>query len=381
MKKYSILIGTLIGVLSIFSCTQDKELVTLKSDNISAAAIVAPVEGTEIVLDRDHAGDEAVVFSWDAAEYGIQLSVAYELQVAAAGTDFATPSVLTNTNETSISFTNADFNSKLLEAGFMPEEANSLETRVISSVSDNVDKVISSNLSLVVTPYATDFPPIFMIGSATGGWDPSIAVEVLSTGEPFVYSTVAYFVGGEAFRFFKNAAWGENMGVDQWNTPWFETVSDLLEDANDGDNNFKVLAESGYYEITVNLKTKDIQMVAVPRPMMFLTGSAIVQTGWGWDNPTELTFLKKDVFVGEVEFVDIVKDGDGNDEQAAFRIFLQQDWGPENRGYDTVTGYDTNFITIAEGHGDPNWFFVAEPGVYKVKISLADNTFEITPKE
>lgn len=378
MKKYSKLIFALIGFLGMISCTQEKEQVVLESDNIAAATITAPVSGSEIVLDRDLSSEEAVTFTWDAAEYGLDLSVNYELQAVVKGESFESPISLASTQETSVVMTTADLNSKLLSGGLMPEEANDIETRVVAKVSDYVEPAISSNIDLTVTPFATEFPPIYMIGASTGGWDPSLAVEVLSTGEPFEYSTIWEFIGGETFRFFAQPNWGSEMGVDQWNYPWFidngGSVSDLLSNADDGDKNFKLEGTTGYYEITVNIKSNTVDMVTAPRPMAFLTGDAITQTGWGWDNPSELAFLKKDVFIGEVEFT---KDG-------AFRIFMQADWGPVNYGYDVVTVYN-DLITPALDHGDPNWYFVGESGVYNVRLDLSkvesgEGEITITPK-
>ncbi|MFW6289321.1 MAG: hypothetical protein ACOC0R_00020 [Mariniphaga sp.] len=117
----------------------------------------------------------------------------------------------------------------------------------------------------------------------------------------------------------------------------------------------------------MNSDAGTISMEAVDEPQMFLTGDAT--HGWDWEDPvTQLQWTGYQVWEGEVDFT----------QGGAFRLFGQQDWGPTSYGYDVVVNYDTDYIDIMEGHGDPNWEFLKPSGTYFVRVNLRTNTIEIS---
>jgi hypothetical protein len=227
-------------------------------------------------------------------------------------------------------------------------------------VSPNAPTSYSDPVEITVTPYATDFPPIYMVGSATGGWDWTKSVEVRSTG-PSKYYTVAYFLNNETFRFFKQFDWGPT----SYNYPFFDGgfVSDSMENAADGDQNFRVLAPTGYYGVTVNLKTKIVDFDAVDEPLMFMTGAAV--GGWDWTtNYVQMTWVKYGVFEAETEFI--------NGE--AFRFFAQKDWGPTSFNYPYFADGSVDPLFENAADGDSNFKFIGTTGTYKVTVNLLDFT-------
>jgi hypothetical protein len=246
-----------------------------------------------------------------------------------------------------------------------PETETSLEFRVISSVSTAVDNLASETQSVTLTPYATVFPPIYMIGAATGGWDTALAVEMPSSA-PNIYSAIWKFEQNEAFRFFAQQDWSPT----SYNYPYFAdgSVSNLLEDAEDGDHNFKFLGETGYYRVTVNMKTLTVEMESVAEPVMYMTGAGI----GGWDTPgtgasIKMTFVKENVWEATATFI----------AGEAWRFFAQADWSP--------TSY--NFPYFAEGtvadmfenaaDGDKN-FKNKSGGTYVVTLNLNDLSVSVS---
>jgi len=206
-----------------------------------------------------------------------------------------------------------------------------------------------------------------MIGASVGGWDPGKAVELVSTGEPFEYTTIAKFdvANGTNFRFFNARDWGASLGGYDVFTTY---PNDLLEPAtSDDDPNFNFVGTPGWFELTVNSKEGTIAMKAVAEPGMYLTGDAT--HGWNWDEPvTALTWVGYKVWEGDVTFVNA----------NAFRLFAQKDWGPTSYGWDYIVNYDTNYIDVMEGHGDPNWQFLKPSGTYHVKVDLRALSIEIS---
>lgn len=365
MKNIQKLIYLLLGITLLFACEEiEREPVVVLGD---APAITQPAAGTGLVFQRLNAEDEMVNFAWSEADFGFPSATSYILQTDLAGNNFENAFELARTNDITASLSHAQLNERLLTFGLNTEEPTDLEFRVVASVSEFVSNLPSPPVQMNVTLFASTFPSIYMIGAPVGGWQTDLAVELVSTGEPFEYTTIAYFdaADGANFRFFNNPAWDASLGGYDVFT---EFPEDLLEPAtSDDDPNFNFIGEAGWYEIVVNSQAGTISMEAVSKPEMFLTGDAT--HGWGWDDPvTELELVGYKIWEGNVNFT----------QGGAFRLFAQKDWAPVSYGYDTVVNYDTDYIDIMEGHGDPNWEFLKPSGTYFVRVNLRTNTIEIS---
>lgn len=361
MKKLSIYLSVAFAILTLFSsCSDDFELVKLADmDSIPPSEIVSPAQGASLELLMDNASD-TLKFNWTATDYGISLAVSYQLEIAAAGTNFADPYTIYNGSETKAAITVAALNTALLNnLGLEPEVANSIEFRVLSSISTATGNLASETQTVSITPYATSFPPIYMIGAATGGWDTSLAVEVASAS-PNVYSTIWKFVQNETFRFFAQPDWG----ASSYNYPYFAdgSVSSLLENAMDGDKNFRFLGTTGYYRITVNMKTLTVDMEAVSEPVMYMTGAGI----GGWSQPgtgssIKMTFVKENVWRATATFVS----------GEAWRFFAQADWGPTSYNFPYFASGTVASMFENAGDGDSN-FKNKSGGTYVITLNLND---------
>jgi hypothetical protein len=364
MRKFQNIVLILLSFALLFACEEmERDPVINPGDS---PALNQPASGTELVFQKINASEESVTFSWTEADFGFPSATMYNLQVDVAGNNFASPMELASTSDFSVSITHATLNEKLMTHGLPGNEPTQIEFRVEATVSPEYS-LYSEPVNMTVTLYSASFPPIYMIGASVGGWDPAKAVEVVSTGEPFEYITIWNFdaTDGLNFRFFSNPAWDASIGGYDVFTTYPE---DLLEPAtSDDDPNFNFVGENGWYEIFVNTETGTIEMESVNEPGMYLTGDAT--HGWGWDEPvTALQYVSYKIWEGDVAFT---QDG-------AFRLFGQKDWGPASYGYDVVVNYDTDYIDVAEGHNDPNWFFLKPSGTYHVVVNLRTNTIEIS---
>ncbi len=368
MKNIQRFIYMLLVAVLLVSCEEaEREPVVALGD---APSVTQPAAGTELVLQKLNAEEEMINFAWSEADFGFPSATIYTLQVDTPGNNFANAFELARTNDLTVSLSHALLNERLLTFGLETNEPTDLEFRVVASVSEFVAGLSSPPVQMNVTLYASTFPSIYMIGAAVGGWDPALAVELISTGEPFEYTTIAYFdaTEGANFRFFNNPDWGASLGGYDIFTQYPE---DLLEPATaDDDPNFNFIGETGWYELVVNSQEGTISMEAVNEPEMYLTGDAT--HGWGWDDPvTQIQWVGYKIWEGEVDFT----------QGGAFRLFAQKDWGPTSYGYDVVVNYDTDYIDIMEGHGDPNWEFLKPSGTYFVRVNLRTNTIEISELE
>jgi hypothetical protein len=96
---------------------------------------------------------------------------------------------------------------------------------------------------------------LYMTGAALQGWNWDNPIQ-LTEVSPGVFEGTATFTSGETFRFFAQADWGPT----SFNYPYFTTVDDDFENANDGDKNLKFIGTTGSHKVTVNFITKTVTL-------------------------------------------------------------------------------------------------------------------------
>jgi hypothetical protein len=359
----------LIVLLSFWGC-EDKELLTI-SDEIAQNGM-NDLSESEYVLSLGDADQTFETFSWTAPDFGFSAAITYTVQADVAGNGFANAiDIVTVIHTTTASVTVGEFNQLMLEAELDPDVPVSMEFRVVSVISDNVDPVYSEVKTATVTAYPTDFPPIYMIGDATGGWDLGLAVIMYTTGAPGEYAIINEWTSGGAFRFFDSPAWD---APKQWNWTYFEggTVDPNLENANDNDSNIRFTGESGFYRITVNFATKSIALEAVEKPRRLLVGSAM-PGGWDIQNPTEMTFISDGVFEVTTQFAN--DNPTAEDPENTFRVFWKNDWGAGwNYPYYVNEGYVISELFEDAQDGDNNFRFIGATGTYTFSLNEWEKT-------
>lgn len=373
MKKLRIIPILLVGLL-IFSSCQEKELGPVaNTTDPGAPAISSPEYGESFTLDRTTPNDTLLTIEWSKPDYGFASAPTYIIELAAAGSNFAEPvEVARVSQQTSYSVTVSELNQLLLGAGFEGGQAHDLELRVMASLPDeSVSQAVSETVTLTVTPFLTDFPPIYMIGAALKGWSLDAAV-ITPSSDPNVYTTLAEFTGGEAFRFFAEPDWN----AENWNYPYFADnggdIDELLVNANDGDSNFQFTGTTGWYRITVNMGTYSVQMEQAEEPVMYMTGEAV----GAWDTPgtgesVKMTFVQEGVFEAITDF--------STAGAANFRFFAQADWAPDsyNYPYFADNNGEIDELLINAEDGDSNFEFTGSDGTYYIKVDINNYIVEM----
>lgn len=375
MKIFKHIIWSIVLVSLLSACDEDFDKITY--DPLKSKAAELSAIDSEIVLEAVNIENIAAVFTWLQAEISYSAAVNYELQVDVKGQNFvnyvAIASIAINNELDEMEYKpkTGDLNSKLLELLEKYEALDGAEPvdfsfRIVAVIAPN-HKLFSNVIDSKITVYLGNVPSIYMIGAAVGGWDTAKAVEVVWAGTPNVFSTKAYFDAetDANFRFFNSPSWSASLGG--YNVfPNYPAA--YLGETGDGDSNFKFIGATGWYEITVNVATGTIQMTPVNEPLIYLTGDAT--HGWNWNDPvTSLKWVGHQIWQGEVTFI----------KNNYFRLFEQKDWGPIGYGYNVITSYNSDYLIIAEGHGDPNWQFVGDSGVYLVRIDKRQGSIVLTP--
>jgi hypothetical protein len=357
MKKIFIALSLVAAIFSITSCETDLEKVMMK-ETVPALELDA-LSASSFVLLMDNAANNFQTFTWSEADLGFDANVTYTIQIDKKAGNFATPyDLVVKSNGGEITVTVGDFNKALLNKGFATGVEADVIFRVKATINSNVAPIMSNVIEAKVTPYAIIFPPIYMTGEATGGWNWDLyTYKELRSTAPGIYETIGHFVNDKAFRFFKQANWGP----DSYNYPYFTTVSNLFVNASDGDSNFKFVGTTGYYKVTVNLTAKTVAMEAVATPEMYMTGAAV--GGWNWTTDyVTMTWKSNGIFQATTDFI--------NGE--AFRFFAQAGWGPTSYNYPYFTGGTVSALFTNALDGDSNFRFVGTTGNFKITLNMLD---------
>lgn len=368
MKKLSILSLVLAVTVAFSACDKADMGPVANTKSPGAPAIQSPESGQSFTLSRDKMKETAITIEWTKPDYGYAAAANYQVQLDEAGNDFANAQEVASVDTTMVGVTVGDLNQMLLAMKLSAGQAHNLELRVTASISDSVTKAVSEPVSISVTPFQTDFPPIYMIGSAVGGWSLDQARIVPST-EPKVYSTLAEFTNGGAFRFFGQQDWGP----DSWNYPYFADnggdIDQLLVNANDNDSNFQFTGSTGWYKVTVNMDDYSVQLEQAEEPIMYMAGSFF----GNWSTPgssetVKMDFVQPGVFEATTDF-----------ESGAFRFFGQAGWLPDSYNYPYFANNDGTIDELLENanDNDSNFQFTGSSGSYHVKVNINDYKVEM----
>jgi starch-binding outer membrane protein SusE/F len=205
-----------------------------------------------------------------------------------------------------------------------------------------------------VAAQAVQEPALYMMGAALNGWGPWPDKAVKMTYiKPGVFEATANF-SLETFRFFAQPDWGPT----SYNYPFFTSVDEIFENANDGDSNLRYVGTPGNQKITVDLNEKTVTVGDAPLPVLYMTGQAL--NGWSWDPgiPVSMTYVSPGVFTATATF----HSGE------TFRFFAQPDWGPTSYNYPYFTTVDSDFVNANDG--DSNLRYNATTGSRTITVNL-----------
>jgi len=219
-----------------------------------------------------------------------------------------------------------------------------------------------------------NYDQLWVVGAGANGWNWDNPVQIACTGTGVYEGNID--LKNDAFRFFTDTA--TQWDSTNFNYTYYEdagyTIDANLENADDGDKNFKFVGTPGVYFLQIDDINKTItlgpEQSQCTLDQLWLVGAGVPDAGWGWGSPVALPCTGAGIYSGEVTFA--------ND---AFRFFLDKslEWGSpsynfpyfENEGY-TI---DANFENADDG--DKNLKFIGTPGTYTLTVNTANKTISI----
>lgn len=328
-------------------------------------AILTPEVGVNKLNDlpssaytlEEEAGAEVFeTFTWSATDFGFDAAVSYTLQMDLADNQFSAPVNLATTYDLTATVTVAQLNKALLDKEVEAEQAVDVDFRVVSTVHSEIESVISSAMTVAITPFKPSvITPLYIIGGDQG-WSLANALElhVLELGE---YEVVGTFGSGNIWRFFESPAWD---AVQYGGTDF--TLDPMLTAMGDGDNNIRFDGTTGIYKMTVSLNTATITMEAAEEPTLYIVGD---QNGWSFD---QVTWLGGGKYQGSVT----ISYGQ------IFRFFTKaDDWGSKQYNYTYFMDGTLSDNLDGTTEGDANLTFTGADGTYDFTVDLYNVSFII----
>ena len=281
MKTAKILAGLIFSGGLFWSCSDDdNNPVMIPSDE---PVITAPTSGTGYILTEDNASEQADRFVWNKAGFNVPTQINYSLQADISGNDFQSPAILGETTATQLSVSTEHLNSSALALGLPSGEASEMEIRVVASVSDNTEKLISETILVSVTPYGSgNTGPSYLwvpggyqsAGNYGGDWSPAEAPQLRSLpSSDTEFEGYIYFADTSEYKFTAAPEWG--------NGEYGDGGSGTLL-LNDGPN---LSAPAGYYLLHVDTEKLTYSLLDTNWGII---GDAI--PGTGWDSDLDMTY-------------------------------------------------------------------------------------------
>jgi len=304
MKKKSILMGAIISIIALYSCSKDVDKTTL--DKSVAPELVNPDGTGKYFLSKENENNTFETFIWEAADYGVPIISNYTVELDKFDGDFSAAIALKeSTTQLHQSSTVAEFNQKLLDLGFTPGTEEVVQVRVKATNNNSaIESLTSKPIQLTVTSYdATKvYPKLYVPGSyqnASGygnDWDPSNEKSVIwSVNDNSKFEGYIYFAND-------NVEW-KLCETPDWNNNYGDDGADGTLDP--GGANIAITT-AGCYQIKADM-TKDPKTYVVTKTDWGIIGSA---TPGGWDTDTNMTWdpinlnltATLDMVVGEFKF-------------------------------------------------------------------------------
>jgi len=370
-----------IALVAIWSCKKDEVRAVI--DTSAASPITLNASSTTLVLDSaDAANKNAVIFNWDAVQYGTDVAIVYTLQLDSLNGDFSKPVAVEVGSELSKAYTEANLNTIVQNLGLTPGTSGQIQARVKAVVSQSgtaasVVPVIYSNvLKLTVTPYSTKPQPkypvpdgLYIVGDATpGGWDNPVPVpsQKFTKIDDNTFGIVIELIGGKEYLLIpKNGDWSHKYAVPDHPDPM---SGNFVPDAS---NNIPAPAASGVYTIIVDFVKGTYTLTAgnpykVPSNL-YIVGDA---TPGGWDNPVPVPSQQfNQISNGEFEITLPLTGG-----KSYLFLPLNGDWGHKFGGASKTGGAllaDNNVPSSNTPAPDAS-------GTYKINVNFFAQQYTVT---
>ncbi len=352
------------------------EIPTITSPNNSDAFVLSDVDPDALVG----------TITWEDPEITTTstVEISYEIQMAEAGTSFASASPVGETNETSLDLKHGSLNELVLANGGTAATASDFDFRIVATAKTAAGDLFrtSNPITLSITPYSVALPPtLFVVGAGAvdAGWGWGSPVELVLQGKKYSGNIKLSPDNGGNFRFFtdKTLEWSSPSYNYEYYSDRGYTIDSNLVNANDGDKNFLFTGTEGEYFMEIDTDAETITLgPAVVGPncnfdQLWVVGAGAVDAGWGWASPIQISCTGTGVYEGNINLT--------ND---AFRFFSDKslEWSSPSFNFPHYEdgGYTIDSRLENANDGDKNFKFNGTPGEYGLTIDDVNKTITLS---
>lgn len=285
------MVTAMVAVFMLASCrdeTYDPQL-----SSVSDPAFTSANTNSSYVVTASNLTNTFETFVFTPAKYNVPVEVVSQLQMAKAGTDFASPVDLgASTSGTYVNVLYKDLNAALVSLGLSTSgTVYDVEVRVKSYVKSTSQTIVSYSKStgFSATPYIAgpiyNYTDLYLIGNATAAEWSNTATNMgmypllKSSTDANVYTFTGYFkVGG--FKILpEKGEWAHQYG--------YAAPGVLAKD--DGNSSDIKVTAAGYYTLTVDISALTYSFVAAtPSTTSYNKISIIGTVNGNWDTDTDL---------------------------------------------------------------------------------------------
>ena len=279
MKKVTIILMAILGIIYFQSCEKDKEGPFL-ADTLSGPVLTSALAGSSAVLLEDNETDTLAVFTWEPADYGFAAAATYFFQLDFAGNNFSQYMDMGHTSGLRTAFTVGDINGTLMAMGATPEEQVSMEARIMAVLHEDIDTLYSNAISFTLTPFekVIIYPRLFVPGDHNG-WNAGDSSSVIwSANFNDKYEGYINTTGSPSgLKLLKVPAWEEANTIGD---PDASGTSGTLQIGAWGGNNITINTPAGLHRIKADLGAETYSIL---RTDWGIIGGAVPPYDWSVD--------------------------------------------------------------------------------------------------
>jgi hypothetical protein len=365
-NKFNIVLA-LFAFVGFSSCESEDNYEL--SEPVGTYRIVTPLSGESIVLNELTPTNPGIALTWTPMDYTTPSVITYTVQLAPNGSDFSNAQDLATTTSTNATIQSAQLNLAALTAGATPFVQSAVDIRIkATSGAVGAQSTYSDTITYLITAYGCLGQYAVGAGIPSAGWNWDSPLSLICDDN--ILTSRTNLING-TFRFFTvSGDWNSGRNYPYYVTNGYK-ISTSLENANDGDQNFKFNGTPGTYRIKIdeNIKTVTLAQSTVTsgfEPTSTWLVGAATPGGWSWsgNNETELPLITNGIY--EVPLT--MNSGE------TFRVFLGNNggdsWGLGDRNfpYYVSNGYTIDSELINALDGDSNFRYTGPTAMRMFKI-------------
>ncbi|RYZ28985.1 MAG: hypothetical protein EOO10_07770 [Chitinophagaceae bacterium] len=344
----------------------------------SGAAVTLSPSSTNVAPLPADSNKVALSLNWTNPKYATDSSnYKFTIEMDSAGKNFSKPDTKVVTGTSGTTFTAKELNSFLLARGYAFNAPVDMDVRVISSYTNNNERLTSNVVRIKMTPYKV--PPkialpasgrLFIVGGATqGGWNNPVPVptQELVRLDETTFAGVFQLNADQSYLLLpvNTNVWDVKYGVNGGNN----SNNPAGDDFKEGGGDMKAPSTSGWYKMTFDFQTGKFTVTPYANPLpanLYIVGNATPGgDATGWNNPVPVPlqqFTRKNSSVYELDI----------DLNAGKNYLFLPVNGSWNEKYGAVNGNNSNNVNGDEfklGGGD--MLAPTTTGKYRITVNFA----------